>query len=135
MIKNGGAAIVLLTALGLTGCASKDEPKANPYQYTPTPEPVVTVDASIVSTVKAECEAQLKAVAKNSGREIAGVPPKLYEVVSVTFVGDVKKVDLPYDRTAYDVPLTVVNKTSDGRTTSKSETCRYRVLQKDAQML
>jgi hypothetical protein len=135
MIKTGGAALVLLTALALTGCASKEEPKANPYAYTPTPEPVVTVDASTVSTVKAECEAQLKAVAKNSGREIAGVPPKPYEVVSVTFTGDVKKVDLPYDRTAYDVPLTVVKKTPDGKTTTKTETCRYRELQEDASML
>ncbi|MET3367237.1 UNVERIFIED_CONTAM: putative lipoprotein YajG [Jeotgalibacillus campisalis] len=134
MRKTGGVVVVLLTALAVAGCASK-EPEANPYQYTPTAEAEVTVDASTVSTVKAECEAQLKAVAKNSGREIAGVPPKPYEIVSVTFTGDVKKVNLPYDRTAWDVPLTVVNRTPDGKTTTKTETCRYRELQKDASML
>ncbi|MFF1831098.1 hypothetical protein [Paenarthrobacter sp. NPDC058040] len=136
MRKTGGAAtIVLLTALALTGCAGKDEPKANPYQYTPTPEAQVSFDAAQVAKVKAACEAQLKAVAKNSGREIAGVPPKPYEVVSVTFTGEVKEVSLTYDEIAWDVPLSVVNQTPDGRTTTKSETCRYRRLQQDATML
>jgi hypothetical protein len=64
-----------------------NEPDAVP---TPPAEPVVSVDAATTSKVKTACEAQLKAVAVGSGKEIAGVKTKPYEVDSVTFTGEVK---------------------------------------------
>lgn len=133
MIKSGGLTTLLLVTVVATGCASS-EPKANPYQYTPTAEPVVTVDAATGTRVKQACEEQIKAVAKNSARETA-VPPKVYTVESVEFTGEVTGVMLPYDERAWEVPLIAVNKFKDGTMTNETETCRFRDLQQDAQML
>jgi hypothetical protein len=100
-----------------------------------SPEAAVSVDSATVNKVKNACEAQLKAVAANSGRKIANVEPKPYEVVSVTFTGDVEEVALPYKEVAWEVPLSVTNKFPNGSTSTDTETCRFRKLQQDAQML
>lgn len=127
---------LLFVVLIVVSCVNNaNKPESNPYQYTPTAEPVVSVDSATVSKVKAACEAQLKAIAANSGRKIANVEPKPYEVVSVTFTGEVEEVALPYKEVAWDVPLTATNKFPSGTTSINTETCRFRKLQQDAQML
>jgi len=137
MMKLGArlaCASIVVAVVGLTACGSL-EPKGNPYQATPAPTASAAVDGAIGSKVKKACEDQLKAVAVSSGKEIAGVPAKPYTVASVTFTGEVKEVMLPYDRKAWEVPLTATNKFPDGSTKTQVETCRFRELQQDAQML
>lgn len=118
---------------GLRGGA--DGAEANPYQYTPTAEPVVAVDAATVAKVKKACEAQLKAEAASSKRELMGVPYKPHDLISVTFTGEVQEVSLPHDEVAWEVPTTWVSKVPDGSKMTSSKTCQFRKLQKNARWL
>lgn len=130
------AVVLLFMVLIVVSCVNNaKEPKANPYAYTPTAVPVIAVDSATVSKVKTACEDQLKAVAASSKRHFSGVPDKPYDVTSVTFSGDVKKVDLPYKKIAWEVPLTWVSKVADGSGITNKQVCQFRELQQDATML
>jgi hypothetical protein len=82
------------------------------------------VDSATESKVKAACVQQVKTVAANAAREIAGVAPKYYEITGTSFQGAVEKVDLPYKKTAYEVPFTYEATHKDGAVNSTSRTCR-----------
>lgn len=121
-------AVIAIIIMIIAGCASRSsEPKANPYAYTPTAVPTpATVDSTVTARAHELCETHLKTVALNSGRAIAGVQPKPYEITSITFTGPVEHLDMPYKKTAYDVPVTWVSKRPDGTTGSVQEICRTR---------
>ncbi|WP_427004164.1 hypothetical protein [Pseudarthrobacter sp. H2] len=131
------AVVLLFVVLIVVSCVNNaNTPKANPYQFTPSATATApSVDAATMSKVKSACEAQLKAVAANSGRAIANVAPKPYSIVSVTFTGEVKQVDLPYKEIAWEVPVTWVSKVADGSNLTTSQTCQFRKLQDDARYL
>lgn len=129
--------VLLFVVLIVVSCVNNaSKPKANPYQYTPsaTAEPV-SVDSATVSKVKTACEDQLKAVAASSKKHFTGVPDKPYDLVSVSFTGEVKQVDLPHKETAWEVPVTWVSKVADGSSLTTSQTCQFRKLQDDARYL
>ncbi|TSE15232.1 hypothetical protein B1A87_004140 [Arthrobacter sp. KBS0703] len=130
-----GVVLILMVGIIVSCSINMSKPEANPYQFTPTAEPVVPVDAATVSKVKSACEAQLRAVAASSKRHFSGVPDKPYDIVSVDFVGEVKQVDLFYKEIAWEVPVRSVSKVADGSLVTRTETCRFRNLQQDAQML
>lgn len=130
-----GIFVVLIIVLVVVSNVKANDAADAKASASASPEAVVRVDSATVNKVKDACEAQLRAVAANSGRKIANVEPKPYEVVSVTFTGDVEEVALPYKEIAWEVPLTVVNKFPNGTTNTNTETCRFRKLQQDAQML
>lgn len=130
------AIVLLFMVLIIVSCVNNSkEPKANPYAYTPTAEPIVSVDAATVSKVKAACEAQLKAVAASSKKHFTGVPDKPFDLLSVTFTGDVKEVSLPYKEIAWEVPTRWVTKVADGSNLTTSQTCQFRKLQDDARFI
>lgn len=123
-------------ALIVVSCVNNaSKPKANPYEYTPTAEPAVTVDSATVSKVKAACEAQLQAVAASSKRHFTGVPDKPYGLVSISFIGEVTQVDLPYKEIAWEVPVTWVSRVADGSNVTTSQKCQFRKLQDSARYL
>lgn len=130
-----GVVLILMIGIIVSCSISMSKPKVNPYQYTPSAEPVVSVDAATASKVKSACEAQLRAVAASSKRQFTGVPDRPYDIVSVDFIGEVKQVDLPYKEIAWEVPVRSVSKVADGSLVTRTETCRFRKLQQDAQML
>jgi hypothetical protein len=130
------AVVLLVVVLVVVSCVNKaNSPKANPYQFTPSAEPVVSVDAATVTKVKTACEDQLRAVATSSKRQLSGIPYKPFDIVSVSFTGDVKQVSLPYKEVAWEVPVTWVSKVADGSNLSTSQTCQFRKLQQDARYL
>lgn len=51
------------------------------------------------------------------------------------FDGEVKEVALPYTERAWEVPLTALNTFANGDINEQSDTCRFRELQQDAQLL
>lgn len=82
------------------------------------------VDAATESKVKAACVQQVKTVAANASREIAGVKPKYYTITDTSFQGTVEKIDLPYKKTAFEVGFTYEATHKDGTINSTSRTCR-----------
>ena len=115
---------MLLTGLTLIGCAS-NEPKGNPYAFTPTATPeVVTVDAALSAKVKQACIDQVNTVAKNAARKIADVPPKFYKVTSTSFSGDVEEVELPRKKIVYEVEFTYVTTHDAGEVLTTTQICR-----------
>ncbi|GAA2125080.1 hypothetical protein GCM10009825_01090 [Arthrobacter humicola] len=128
--------VLLLLVATVASCTNKsNEPKANPYQFTPSAEPVIAVDSATVSKVKTACEDQLRAVATSSKRKLSGIVYKPFDIVSVTFTGEVKQVNLPYKEIAWEVPTTWVSKVADGRPLTSNKTCQFRKLQDDARYL
>lgn len=67
--------VLLFVVLIVVSCVNNsNKPEANPYQYTPSAADIaVSVNTATATKVKAAREAQLKAVAANSGRKIANV--------------------------------------------------------------
>ena len=128
--------VVLILMVGISCSISMAKPKANPYEYKPsaTAEPE-TVDSATVSKVKSACEAQLQAMAASSKRHLTGVPDKPYDLMGVTFTGDVERADLAYDRKAWNVPVTWTSKVADGSTLTNRQVCQFRDLQQDATLL
>lgn len=82
------------------------------------------VDGVTESKVRAACVQQVKTVAANAARKIAGVAPKYYEITDTSFQGAVEQVDLPYKKIAYEVPFTYEATHKDGTVNSTSRTCR-----------
>lgn len=82
------------------------------------------VDSATESKVKAACVQQVKAVAANAARKIAGVAPKYYEITDTSFQGAVEHVDLPYKKVAFEVSFTYEATHKDGTVSSTSRTCR-----------
>lgn len=76
----------------------------------------------------------LKLVAKNAAREIANVPPRHYEITYTEFLGQVEKVELPYDRIAYGVPMTWESMHENDEVLTTTEGCRWYELQDRIEM-
>jgi hypothetical protein len=130
-----GVVLILMIGLIVSCSITMSKPKADPYQYTPSADPVVSVDAATVAKVRSACEAQLRAVAASSKRHFTGVPDKPYDVVSIDFLGEVKQVDLLRKEIAWEVPVRSVSKVADGSLLARTETCQFRNLQQDARIL
>lgn len=130
-----GVVLILMIGIIVSCSINMAKPEANPYQYTPSAEPVVSVDAATVTKVKSACEAQLRAVAASSKKHFTGVPDRPYDIVSIDFVGEVEQVDLLRKEIAWEVPVRSVSKVADGSLLTRTETCQFRNLQQDARML
>ncbi|WP_426938584.1 hypothetical protein ACQCSV_13575 [Pseudarthrobacter sp. S3] len=124
--------IVLVIVSNVNANKAADAKAAASASATPL---VTPVDNATVSKVKKACEDQLRAVASSSKKHFSGVPDKPYDIVSVTFTGDVEQVNLPYKEIAWEVPTTWVSKVADGSTLTNRETCQFRKLQDDARFL
>ncbi|SDT42556.1 hypothetical protein SAMN04489743_2859 [Pseudarthrobacter equi] len=82
------------------------------------------VDTSTATKVKEACVKQVKTVAANAARKIAGVAPKYYEITATSFRGDVEQVALLRNKSAYEVDFTYTATHKDGTVNTTNQTCR-----------
>lgn len=82
------------------------------------------VDSATATKVKDACVQQVKTVAANAAREIAGVKPKFYSITATSFQGDVEQVSLLRNKSAYEVEFTYTATHRDGTVNTTTRTCR-----------